>query len=83
MRTYLLLKERAAAFRADPEVQEALQASRVAELSEPTLASGETYADLLADRSAFEDFDPDAFAQRGYGFVRLNQLALEHLLRAR
>ena len=38
---------------------------------------------LLADRSAFEDFDPDAFAQRGYGFVRLNQLALEHLLRGR
>ena len=29
MRTYLLLKERAAAFRADPEVQEALAASRV------------------------------------------------------
>ena len=51
--------------------------------SQPTLARGETYADLLADRSAYEDFDPDAFAQRGYGFVRLNQLALEHLLRAR
>ena len=30
MRTYLLLKERAAAFRADPEVQEALEASSVA-----------------------------------------------------
>ena len=29
MRTYLLLKERAAAFRADPEVQEALEAARV------------------------------------------------------
>jgi xylose isomerase len=83
MRTYLLLKERAAAFRADPEVQDALAASRVAELSEPTLAPGETYADLLADRSAYEDFDPDAFAQRGYGFVRLNQLALEHVLHAR
>jgi xylose isomerase len=83
MRTYLLLKQRAAAFRADPEVQEALQASRVAELSEPTLGQGETTADLLADRSAYEDFDPDAAAQRGYGFVRLNQLALEHLLGAR
>ena len=42
MRTYLLLKERAAAFRADPEVQEALAASRVGELAEPTLAAGET-----------------------------------------
>ena len=83
MRTYLLLKERAAAFRADPEVQEALAASRVAELLEPTLSPGETYTDLLADRSAFEDFDADALGARGYGFVRLNQLALEHLLGAR
>jgi xylose isomerase len=83
MRTYLLLKERVSAFRADPEVQEALKYSRVAELSEPTLSAGETYTDLMADRSAFEDFDPDAAAERGYGFVRLNQLGLEHLLGAR
>ena len=65
MRTYLLLKERAAAFRADPEVQAALAASQVAELSQPTLDAGETYADLLADRSAFEDFDADAAARAG------------------
>ena len=84
MRTYLLLKERAAAFRADPEVQEALAASRVPELSVPTLAAGESYADLLADRDSYEDFDTDAyFGGKGFGFVRLNQLALEHLLGAR
>jgi xylose isomerase len=83
MRTYLLLKERAAAFRADPEVQAALTASRVGELATPTLRDGESYADLLADRSAFEDFDADAAGERGYGFVALNQLALEHLLGAR
>jgi xylose isomerase len=84
MRTYLLLKERAASFRADPEVQEALAASRVPELSQPTLAAGESYDDLIADRSAFEDFDADAyFNARGFGFVRLQQLALEHLLGAR
>jgi xylose isomerase len=83
MRTYLLLKERAAAFRADPEVAEAMAASRVAELSEPTLGDGESYEDLINDASAFEQFDPDAAAQRGYGFVRLNQLAVEHLLGAR
>ena len=40
------LKERARAFRADPEVQQALEAGRVAELSQPTLSDGETYADL-------------------------------------
>ncbi len=84
MRTYLLLKERAKAFRADPDVQAALEASRVGELSVPTLAEGESYADLLGDRSAFEDFDPAAyFGGKGFGFVRLQQLATEHLLGAR
>ncbi|MEP6841954.1 MAG: xylose isomerase, partial [Pseudolysinimonas sp.] len=81
---YLMLKERAAAFRADPEVQEALAASRVDELATPTLAEGESYDDLLADRSAFEDFDSSAyFNGKGFGFVRLQQLATEHLLGAR
>ncbi|MDH6235749.1 xylose isomerase [Cryobacterium sp. CG_9.6] len=84
MRTYLLLKERAAAFRADPEVQEHLAASMVPELSQPTLAPGESYDDLLADRASYEDFAPDAyFGAKGFGFVRLQQLALEHLLGAR
>jgi xylose isomerase len=83
MRTYLLLKERAAAFRADPEVQQAMEVSGVKELSTPTLGAGESYADLLADRSAFEDFDPDSVGSRGYGFGRLDQLAIEHLTGAR
>ncbi|MFS8099038.1 xylose isomerase [Lentzea alba] len=79
MRTYLLLKERAAAFRADPEVQEALATAGVAELGQPTLNAGESYDDLLKD----DGFDPDQAGERGYGFVRLNQLALEHLAGAR
>ena len=84
MRTYLLLKERAASFRADPEVQEALAASRVGEINATTLASGESYEDLLADRGSYEDFNSDAyFGGKGFGFVHLNQLALEHLLGAR
>jgi xylose isomerase len=83
MRTYLLLKERAAAFRADPEVADALAASRVPELAVPTLSPGESYAGLLADRSAYEDFDADAVGAPGYSFVHLDQLALEHLLGAR
>src|SRR4029453_9499294 len=60
MRMYLLLKERAPVLRADPQVQEALAARKVLELSTPTLAPGESYTDLLNDRSAFEDFDVDA-----------------------
>jgi xylose isomerase len=83
MRMYLLLKQRAAAFRADPDVQAALAASRVPELGTPTLGPGERVGDLLADRTAYEDFDADAVGERGYGFVRLNQLAIDHLLRAR
>ncbi|MBX7265492.1 xylose isomerase [Micromonospora sp. Llam7] len=83
MSTYLLLKERAAAFRADPEVAEALAASKVDELAVPTLGDGEGYAELLADTAAFEEFDVEATAARGFGFVRLNQLAVEHVLGAR
>ncbi len=83
MRTYLLLKERAAAFRSDPEVADALATAGVAELAKPTLNAGETVADLLADRGAFEDYDADKAGERGYGYVRLNQLAVEHLMGAR
>ncbi|MGN6324321.1 xylose isomerase [Pseudolysinimonas sp.] len=84
MTTYLLLKERAQAFRADPEVQETLERAKVAELAKPTLNEGETYEQLLGDRSAFEDFDTDAYlGGKGFGFVRLQQLATEHLLGAR
>jgi xylose isomerase len=82
MRMYLLLKERAAAFRADPEVQAALAAARVDELSKPTLNTGETWAQVLAD-DAIANFDADAAGAKGYGFVHLHQLAVEHLMGAR
>jgi xylose isomerase len=83
MSTYLILKERAAAFRADPEVAEAMAVAGVAELAKPTLNPGETVADLKADRAAFEDYDAVKAGERGYGFVRLAQLAVEHLTGSR
>jgi xylose isomerase len=83
MRMYLLLKERAQAFRADPAVQEALAASKVGELREPTVGAGESHADLLADRGSYEDYDAEAVGAKGFGFVQLNQLAVEHVLGAR
>ena len=84
MRMYLILKERAKAFRADPEVKEAIKASRQDELAQPTLGAGETVADLLADKSTWEEFDPEAYYDgKGFGFVRVQQLAAEHLLGAR
>ncbi|WP_406511280.1 xylose isomerase [Streptomyces sp. NBC_00161] len=81
MRNYLLLAERSRAFRSNPKVQAALAASRLPELALPTAEDG--LAGLLADRSAFDEFDVDAAARRGMAFEQLDQLALEHLLGAR
>ncbi|MFE1409340.1 xylose isomerase [Streptomyces sp. NPDC058746] len=81
MRNYLLLAERSRAFRSDPEVRAALAASRLPELALPTAEDG--LAALLADRSAFDEFDVEAAARRGMAFEQLDQLALEHLLGAR
>jgi xylose isomerase len=83
MELYLTLRDRARSFRADPEVQEALEAGRVGELSQPTLNDGETYEQLLSDRSAFEDYDLDTPRKQGYGFARIQRLAIEHLLGVR
>ncbi|MWA08235.1 xylose isomerase [Streptomyces sp. BA2] len=81
MRNYLILKERSAAFRSDPEVRQALRDSRLDQLAQPTAAEG--LAELLADNGAYEDFDVNAAAQRSMAFEHLDQLAMEHLLGAR
>ncbi|MDF6017633.1 xylose isomerase [Streptomyces sp. JH34] len=81
MRNYLILKERAAAFRADPAVQEALTASRLDQLARPTADDG--LKALLADTSAYENFDATAAAERSMAFEALDQLAMEHLLGVR
>jgi xylose isomerase len=83
MRTYLLLKARAESFRADPEVQQALADAGVDALATPTIGEGETLDELLGDASAFEAFDVARAGARSHGAVRLDQLALEHLLGAR
>ena len=75
MTNYLVLRDKVRAFRADPEVVEALEAAGVPGLSVPTLAEGETWSDLQAEA------DPDvaALARRGARYEHLDQLALEHL----
>jgi xylose isomerase len=77
MATYLMLKEKAQAFRADPRVSEALAYAGVPDLSVPTLDQGET---LDAFRATDDGFDPEKAAERDFGFVRLQQLAVEHLV---
>ena len=74
MRNYLILRDKVRAFRADPDVQDALRAARVDQLAVPTVDPGETLSDLRA-----ETFDPDEAARRGMAFEHLDQLALEHL----
>jgi xylose isomerase len=74
MRNYLILRDKVRKFRLDPEVIEALVAARAEQLREPTLAEGETWRDV---RDAAIDIP--AFAERGMGYERLDQLALEHL----
>ncbi len=74
IRNYLILREKSRAFRADPEVIEALSAARVDQLAVPTLGAGESIDTLRA-----EGFDAEAAALRGMAFEHLDQLALEHL----
>ena len=75
MRTYLILKDRAAAFRKDPRVIAAMKNSHVDQLLIPTLAAGETWRDLAAD-----SFDVEAAGERAYHYEVLDQLAMEHLM---
>ena len=77
MSTYLMLADKARAFRADPRVQEAMAYAGVRELAQPTLADGESLADFLATD---DGFDPDKAAERDFGFVALQHLAMEHLI---
>lgn len=76
MRTYLILKERAANFRSDPRVKAALEYSGLSSLATPTLDASETYVSL----PQIDSVDVESLAQRGYGYVELSQLALEHLV---
>jgi xylose isomerase len=74
MRNYLILREKARAFRADPEVTAALAAAGVPDLAVPTLAGGESWRDVRD-----VTIDADTLGARGMGYERLDQLALEHL----
>ena len=74
MRNYLILREKVRAFRADPQVAEALAEARVPDLALPTLGEGETWRDI-----AGLSVDAEALGGRGMAFERLDQLALEYL----
>ncbi len=77
MATYIGLAEKAKAFRADERVQEAMRYAGVYDLAEPTLDADES---LESFRTGEDGFDPDKAGERDYGFVALQQLAIEHLI---
>jgi xylose isomerase len=77
MRTYLILKEKARRWNADPEIQ-ALLAEINAGDQGPVVYSRE-HADTLKARA----FDRAALGARGLAYERLDQLTIELLLGVR
>ncbi len=75
MEMYLMLAEKAKAFRADPRTQEIMEAASVPELAEPTVAEGESLDDVRAEK-----YDVAALAAREYHYVELYQQAMRHLI---
>lgn len=78
MRTYLMLKEKAAQFNADPEIQEIL-AEINAESPELAPVFGK-YSVEKAEAIKAIDFDRKAIASRGLKYERLDQLTIDLLL---
>ncbi len=80
MTNYLLLKQRARQFDADPEVRQLL-----AEHADPMglCPHMRQYSRESATELRRAVIDPDAIARRGLGYERLDQLMVEHILGAR
>jgi xylose isomerase len=81
MRTYLILKEKAARFATDPDIAEALLEAQVDGLAERIFPDG--YSSEAVARLRSEQIDVDALAARGCGHERLDQLVTELLLGVR
>ena len=81
MRTYLILKEKAAQFNADSEIQDLL-AEINADNGEMTPLMGQYSAEKAAQLRA-QQFDRAALGRRGQPYERLDQLVVELLLGVR
>ncbi|MFN7208998.1 MAG: xylose isomerase [Aggregatilineales bacterium] len=81
MRTYLILKEKAAQFNADPEVQQLLAAIHANDGTFSYLEGGYSRESLAKLRAT--SFDRAALAQRDLPYERLDQITLEILLGVR
>jgi xylose isomerase len=81
MRTYLVLKEKAARWNADPEIQ-AILAGNSAEDGRLAAYSGR-YSPAKAAALRSQPFDRAAIAARGLKYERLDQLTVDLLLGVR
>ena len=84
MELYLALREKARPFRADPEVQEALAAAGLPNwLNRPLPMERRTPQLLDRPRTRSKTSTSTRARTKGYGFARIQRLALEHLLGTR
>ena len=80
MRTYLILKEKAARWNADAEIQSIVAAAHRAGQPAPSVA---TYSAATRDAVLGAPLDRKVLASRGLGYERLDQLTVEILLGVR
>lgn len=80
MRTYLILKEKAARFNADPEIQALLAEIRA---NDGAYDYSLDYSAEVAARLKAENFDRDALGRRDLPYEQLDQLTIELLLGVR
>ena len=80
MRTYKILKSRAIAFEADPDVQEII-AERTDDALDALLNGG--YSTEAAEAISAASIDVDTIAKKGLGYERLDQLLVEHMMGVR
>ncbi len=78
MRTYLILRERARKWNADPEIQ-----ALVASLGAGAAPALSAYSPRHRNELLATSFDRQALASRGLGYERLDQLTMDVLLGAR
>jgi xylose isomerase len=76
-----MLREKAERFRTDPEIQSALGDAMVRAIDEPAIAGAPTADAITALRKGPHDLE--AFATRGYGHERLDQLVTELIMGVR
>jgi xylose isomerase len=85
MRTYNILKAKAQRFDADSEVQQLLKEINSGDAAHVSLLDEvrQGYSKELVDKIKATSFDVEQLAKRGYGYERLDQLAVEHIFGVR